>query len=214
MATTETCNSSRIRWAEVKGPSEARGRTRRAGWLVSTLLVATCLPTFAVASDSAAASRGDSTQVDTTWIVEVNQSRPIAYQDDEGNWAGFEIDRLNLVASASGRRVEYRPLSNPDRRFQALADERADIVLGGNTITAEREAKSINFTYPTFDSGLAIAVPWNPGKESGSRLMAVTYAYAHWEIVPLGLAAFVLACIFFVSSNAPSRTASCVAAWQ
>ena len=33
--------------------------------------------------------------------------------------------------------------------------------------------------------------------------MAVAYAYAHWEILPLGLAAFVLACIFFRQLKRP-----------
>lgn len=137
------------------------------------------------------------------WIVEVNRSMPLAYQDERGNWRGFEIDRLNDIAQWAGRSVEYRRLSDPKNRFQALLDGTADIVLGGNSITAEREALAIDFSYPTFDSGLAIAVPWDPGKESGSRLMAVAYAYAHWELLPLILAAFVCACIFFRQLKRP-----------
>ena len=187
----------------------SRCHDARGSWAAGLLVVLTLAPFSAVASDQASPTAGASPtkgrpkQGHAIWIVEVNQSKPLAYQDDDGNWTGFEIDRLNLVAAACGRRIEYRPLTDPGNRFQALPDEQADIVLGGNTITSERESRSIDFTYPTFDSGLAIAVPWDPAKESGSRLMAVVYAYAHWEIIPLGLAAFVLACIFFRQLKRP-----------
>jgi len=180
-----------------------RSQSARCTWPASVLVILAVVPAVAADSVQEPPTGGNPAADQLTWIVEVNPSTPLAYQDGRGGWTGFEIDRLNLVAAACGRRIKYQPLTNPDDRFQALTTQQADIVLGGNTITSDREAGSINFTYPTFDSGLAIAVPWNAGKESGSRLMAVAYAYGHWEVIPLGLAAFVLACIFFRQLKRP-----------
>jgi polar amino acid transport system substrate-binding protein len=185
------------------GPRRHYGR---GGWSASVLGILSLLslaPIIAAANDEESPTSSKPVEGQSTWIVEVNESTPLAFPDEDGDWIGFEIDRLNLVAKACGRRIEYRPLTNSSNRFRALSDDQADIVLGGNTITSQREARSIDFTYPTFDSGLAIAVPWSPGKESGSRLMAVAYAYAHWELLPLGLAAFVLGCIFFRQLKRP-----------
>lgn len=183
-----------------------RSHNGRGGWTASVLVILFLLslaPIIATAKDEESPASGKSEEGRSTWIVEVNESTPLAYRDEDGNWTGFEIDRLNLVAKACGRRIEYRPLTNSSHRFRALIDDQADIVIGGNTITSQREAQSIDFTFPTFDSGLVIAVPWSPGKESGSRLMAVAYAYAHWELLPLGLAAFVIGCIFFRQLKRP-----------
>ena len=161
----------------------------------SLILVGLTVAPASFACLSAGAAEDSSAEL--VWVAEVNRSRPLAYRNESGDWTGFEIDRLNLVAKSSGHKIKYRELSDPRDRFQALREGTADIVLGGNTITSAREANSIDFTFPTFDSGLSIAVPWHSGKESGSRLMSVVYAYAHWELIPLSLAAFVLACVFF-----------------
>ena len=155
----------------------ARGKLLCSGRLVWLVALA-----FLAAAEHGAVGEGTSgdgsDEAVETWTVEVNRSMPLAYRDERGTWRGFEIDRLNDIAQQAGRAVAYRPLSNPENRFQALIDGTADIVLGGNSITAEREALEIDFTYPTFDSGQRRSLgSWQGVREptdgSGVRLRAL-----------------------------------------
>ena len=108
-----------------------RSHFGRGGWSAGVLGILSLLslaPIIATANDEESPTSGKPVEGQSTWIVEVNESTPLAFRDEDGDWIGFEIDRLNLVAEACGRQIEYRPLTNSNNRFQALSDDLADIV--------------------------------------------------------------------------------------
>lgn len=81
---------------------------------------------------------------------------PFEMTDDNGKIIGFDIDLIKAIAEDQGFKVEIQNLGF-DGLITAVQSGNIDIVASGMSITPDRE-KSVDFSEPYIDAGLAIAV--------------------------------------------------------
>ncbi len=79
---------------------------------------------------------------------------PWAMQDKDGNFIGFEIDVATRLAKDMGVEVEFVP-TKWSGIIPALLTGKFDVIIGGMTITQERNTK-VNFTRPYYHSGMSM----------------------------------------------------------
>ncbi|MBN1849865.1 MAG: transporter substrate-binding domain-containing protein [Deltaproteobacteria bacterium] len=82
--------------------------------------------------------------------------KPFEFQGPDGKYIGFDMDVWKAVAEDLGVRYTLKPMVF-HQLIPALTKGEIDVALAGMTITSERE-KSIDFSYPYFDSSLIIMV--------------------------------------------------------
>ncbi|MFN4130466.1 MAG: transporter substrate-binding domain-containing protein, partial [Paracoccaceae bacterium] len=80
---------------------------------------------------------------------------PWAMRDKEGNLIGFEIDVATKLAEDIGVQVEFVPTAWSGI-IPALLAEKFDVIIGGMSITPERNL-TVNFTIPYSNSGQMMA---------------------------------------------------------
>ncbi len=90
--------------------------------------------------------------------VVIHPLEPFVMQTSSGELTGFSIDLWNEIAKQQGWSTEYLDTSDVRGQLAAVADGRADVAVGGISLTADRE-QSFDFTQPTIDAGLQIIVP-------------------------------------------------------
>ena len=76
---------------------------------------------------------------------------PLTFMKD-GRLAGFEIDLIKKIARNSGRKIEFKTMPFTQLR-RALLEKKIDLVIGGISVTAERQ-KLVSFTEPVIKGGL------------------------------------------------------------
>lgn len=79
---------------------------------------------------------------------------PWAMKDKNGEFIGFEIDVAKRLAKDMGVEVEFVP-TKWSGIIPALLTGKFDVIIGGMTITPERNIK-VNFTHPYYYSGMSI----------------------------------------------------------
>ena len=79
---------------------------------------------------------------------------PWAMRDKKGELVGFEIDVATKLAEDMGVEIEFVPTAW-DGIIPALIAGKFDVIIGGMTITAQRNL-TINFTIPYAHSGMGI----------------------------------------------------------
>ncbi len=79
---------------------------------------------------------------------------PWAMQDKTGAFIGFEIEVAERLAKDLGVQVEFVP-TKWSGIIPALLTGKFDVIIGGMTITPERNIK-VNFTRPYYHSGMAL----------------------------------------------------------
>jgi general L-amino acid transport system substrate-binding protein len=81
--------------------------------------------------------------------------------DDEGNYAGFDVEYCRVIAAAvlgDAEAVEYTPLS-AEQRFTALASGEIDVLSRNTTYTASRDGdEGARFLHTTFYDGQGMMV--------------------------------------------------------
>ena len=85
---------------------------------------------------------------------------PLAWQDESGDWQGFEIAIARQLAQqllGDDRAVEFVPLTNQER-LEAVIDDRVDMAIAQIGITTGR-IRQVNLTLPYYLDGTAIVVP-------------------------------------------------------
>ena len=80
---------------------------------------------------------------------------PFEYKD-KGKLTGFDIELGDEIGKKLGVKVNWLPLEWTAVQG-SLASQKADLIMSGMTITAERKQKGYTFTRPYFLSGQAIA---------------------------------------------------------
>lgn len=100
----------------------------------------------------------------------VNETVPgFGLVDDEGAYAGFDIEFCKAVAAAvlgDPEAVEYTPLS-AEQRFTALASGEVDVLIRNTTFTASRDGgEGARFLHTTFYDGQGMMVAADSGFES------------------------------------------------
>ncbi len=79
---------------------------------------------------------------------------PWAMKDKKGEFIGFEIDVARELAKDMGLKLELVP-TKWSGIIPALLTGKFDVIIGGMTVTPERN-KKVNFTIPYYTSGLAL----------------------------------------------------------
>lgn len=82
---------------------------------------------------------------------------PFEFQDEKGNYTGFDVELVQLMGKTAGYKVEIVGMGF-DALIPAVQTHIIDMAAAGMTITEERK-KVIDFTDPYYDSGLVIMVP-------------------------------------------------------
>lgn len=70
----------------------------------------------------------------------------------DSKWNGYDVDIANKLAEVLGVKVEFIPVSGP-QRLPMVQSDKVDVIISSFTATSER-AKSINFTRPYAASGI------------------------------------------------------------
>lgn len=81
---------------------------------------------------------------------------PWEFQDEAGNFTGFEVDLANTVAEKLGRDVEIVNIPF-NGLFSAVQSGRIDMAMSSITITDER-LQSVSFAQPYYDSDQSLTV--------------------------------------------------------
>jgi general L-amino acid transport system substrate-binding protein len=97
----------------------------------------------------------------------VNETVPgFGLVDEEGNYAGFDIEFCKAVAAAvlgDPEAVEYTPLT-AEQRFTALASGEIDVLIRNTTFTASRDgSEGARFLHTTFFDGQGMMVRADSG---------------------------------------------------
>jgi len=104
----------------------------------------------------------------------VSQGLPgFSNPDDEGNWAGLDVDLCRAVAAAvfgDASAVKYTPLS-AKQRFTALSSGEVDILSRNTTWTMTRDTQlGLNFAGVNYYDGQGMMVPTALGVNSATEL--------------------------------------------
>jgi general L-amino acid transport system substrate-binding protein len=120
--------------------------------------------TEAGGEDGAAASGGTLAAVQSrgTLICGVNDAVPgFGFTDEDGNFAGFDIDFCRVIAAAvlgDSEAVEFQPLT-AEQRFTALQSGEIDVLVRNTTFTSSRDGtEGGQFTTTTFYDGQGMMV--------------------------------------------------------
>ncbi len=90
--------------------------------------------------------------------VAVHTLEPFVMSAGDGELTGFSVDLWNELAQRLGWSTDYLDTDDVRGQLAAVADNRADVAVGGISLTADRE-ESFDFSQPTLDAGLQIIVP-------------------------------------------------------
>lgn len=103
-------------------------------------------------------SSGSSTAIaaGSELVVATKQSPPFAMKGESGEWEGISIDLMRALAEQKGRALSIREMSLLGM-LDAVERGEVDAAAAAITMTGERE-RLLDFSYPYFHSGLAIAV--------------------------------------------------------
>ena len=82
--------------------------------------------------------------------------KPFEFKVINGNYIGFDIDVLDIIAKDLGLTYELVPMEF-NQLIPALQSKTIDMAVAGMSITSERE-KIIDFSHPYFESGLLVMV--------------------------------------------------------
>ena len=119
-------------------------------------------------------------------IVGTKAAPPFVVEDEAGEFSGISIQLWEAVADRLGVPFEYAP-SDLSGLFTGLGDGTLDLSVAALTVTAPREA-NIDFSYPFYSTGLAIAVP-----AGGSAVWGTISRFFSWQFfTALGALALVL----------------------
>lgn len=110
---------------------------------------------------------------------------PMAYEEN-GVVKGLDIDIFNEVCSENGWTPNYIKVNNADR-FDRLNNGEYDILLGGVSITDERESK-VEFSTPYMTSGIMIAAK----KSDKSLLISIFESQTIWRSLKIMLITLLL----------------------
>jgi polar amino acid transport system substrate-binding protein len=86
-------------------------------------------------------------------------SPPLSYKDDNGEFVGFEIDLVHLIAKyllGDPNKVEFVAFTS-DGRWPTVLSGKVDFGIAGTTIYPDRAARVL-FTSPYMDSGISVLV--------------------------------------------------------
>lgn len=81
---------------------------------------------------------------------------PFEFADENGKYAGFDLDLINAIAKETGYTIEFKSMGF-DALIPALNSNQIDAIVSAMSITEERK-NAVLFTDPYYKSGVAIVV--------------------------------------------------------
>lgn len=121
---------------------------------MAVMLRAACFGLLLFASNAVLAAE--------TLRVGIKEAPPFAMRSAEGVWYGISVDLWRNIAESAGWQAQWVPLDSVTQQIDALANKHIDAAIGAISMTPQREER-IDFSYPYFSSGLAIATPVQQG---------------------------------------------------
>lgn len=107
-------------------------------------------PAEAAPAQEAGKSRLDVVKERGTLVCGVNQAvRGFGFQDEQGNFSGFDTDFCRAIAAAifgDASKVEFRPVSSQER-FTAVATGEIDVLWRNSTWTLTRDSKEVGMEW-------------------------------------------------------------------
>lgn len=101
-----------------------------------------------------------------TLVVGTREVPPFAMRDAGGNWTGISIDLWREITARSSWEADDDSIVFVEMDLAPLIDSiearAVDLGVAAFTVTREREQR-VDFSYPFFNSGLSIAVPFQGG---------------------------------------------------
>ena len=115
---------------------------------------------------------------------------------ENGNYSGFEVEIIRLVAARLGMTAEIHSVDTVAKQIDDLNRGIADIGLGGAAITESRE-QAVDFSVPVLDSGLTILTSAEGSRGLGQRIATFFSAIARsdlpWLLVVFAAAVLIAA---------------------
>lgn len=102
---------------------------------------------------------------------------PFVFLDDEAPY-GYSIELWSEVARDLNLATEWVRYDSVSDMLAGLEAGEIDVAIAGISITAAREADSIDFSYPFYRSGLQLMVP----SEQSNRFRSLLRGFLSWRI--------------------------------
>ncbi|WP_423822607.1 transporter substrate-binding domain-containing protein [Salinisphaera sp. SPP-AMP-43] len=138
------------------GHRDVAAGARISRFMLVLLLCLLGAPAFAQQPAPAASALPDD-EVGTTLRVGTKTAPPFVVRDTQGRLSGLSIALWQRVADQLGLKSNYVQRDLPGL-FAGLENGDLDVAVAALTVTEPREAR-IDFTFPFYTTGLAIAVP-------------------------------------------------------
>ncbi|MBB3951343.1 amino acid ABC transporter substrate-binding protein [Aureimonas jatrophae] len=150
------------------------------------------LSAITLAATSASAATLDDTKARGTVRCGVNTGLPgFGFQNDQGQWAGLDVDYCKAVAAAifnDPSKVVYSPLSAV-QRFPALQNSEVDILARNTTWTMSRDTSlGLKFAGINYYDGQGFMVKSSLGVNSALQLSGATVCVQSGTTTELNLA--------------------------
>ena len=91
-----------------------------------------------------------------TLVVGITEFEPMDYQDENGNWVGFDADMATLFAESLGVEVEFQ-LIDWDSKIMELDGKTIDVAWNGMTLT-EDVKEAMECSNPYFNNAQVVVV--------------------------------------------------------
>lgn len=114
--------------------------------------------------------------------VAVHPLEPFVMETSSGELTGFSIDLWDEIAQRLDWETDYIDVDNVRGQLAAVESGRADIAVGGISLTAERE-RVFDFSQPTLEAGLQIIVPVGDTRASVPGLGGYLDLLLSWTMV-------------------------------
>jgi len=146
----------------------------------------TDLQSEASAADSAADVSSDEIAIGETFKVGTSEIVPFVFLDEETPY-GYEVDLWNRVADELSLTVEWVAYSKFSDMMAALESGQLNAAIAGISITSSREGNGLDFSYPSYRSGLQLMMR-SPNASLGGRLTQRFFSWNIWQPLLLVMA--------------------------
>ncbi|MFA5947086.1 MAG: transporter substrate-binding domain-containing protein [Patescibacteria group bacterium] len=125
--------------------------------------------------------------------VAVTVNQPFILEKN-GKYSGFEIELWEMIAKEMGVKFSYTKHAFKEL-IPLVASKKADVALGAITITEKRE-KIVDFSHPTFNSGLRILLSKKRSQIDFAGTIRAFVTQGYKQLIKPGLALLVITILF------------------